>query len=83
MKTLAHLGRCRRCRWSYRRFLYPGDINDNRIWQFCGHYSSFCKLVSRNCFTAYSPLSKEQIKNRDRSETEVLTKQMQERKGVL
>jgi hypothetical protein len=83
MKTLAHHGRCRRCRWSYRRFLHPGDISNNRIWQFCSHYSSFCKLVSRNCFAAFAPLTKERRKNRDRNEAEVLAKQIREREDAL
>jgi hypothetical protein len=76
MKVKANRGRCRRCRWSYRRFLYPDDITDDRIWQFCGHYSSFCKLVSRNCSAAFALLTKEQTRRRDQNEKEELEKIM-------
>jgi hypothetical protein len=62
-------GMCRKCTESFFRQLYHGDKTDKRIWQYCFRYSSWCKLVSRNCLGA-NLITKEGLKNRDAQEAE-------------
>jgi hypothetical protein len=66
-----HDGRCRKCANSLMRQLYRGSETDKRIWQYCFHYSSWCKLVSRNCSVAFVEIKKNNLMYRNIKEKRI------------